>query len=61
MKATIEKSVDMFMIRINSNDGLLCDIHVVDAVELNDEIGCFNSAVNKEMTHLLLLNDQYIP
>lgn len=34
MKATIENNDGLFLIRINSEDGILCDVYVVDEVEL---------------------------
>lgn len=37
MKATIENNDGLFLIRINSEDGMLCDVYVVDELELKTE------------------------
>ena len=37
MKATIENNDGLFLIRINSENGMLCDIYVVDAVQFKTE------------------------
>ena len=34
MKAVIEENNGLYIIRINGNEGALCDVHVVDMVEI---------------------------
>jgi len=37
MKATIEENNGMYLIRISGEEGTLCDIHVVEELELRGQ------------------------
>ena len=37
MKAVIEENEGLYIIRINGNEGTLCDVHVVEEIEFKGE------------------------
>lgn len=56
MKATIENNDGLFLIRINSEDGMLCDVYVVDEVELKTE-GVIGHCISMSDDRLIQTSD----